>query len=353
MKTKFLFLTLFTLISLISIAQTENFNNVQLPDAGGTLHGNLWFGGQSQSGQTGMRLFGGAVNGSSNGGGYIDVKAPNLTSGLRFRVNTSNGGTERMRINANGNVGIGTASPASRLSVNGKGNAKYTSYFYTKSTLSGASAIYGYAAKPTGTAASTSGVIGRSISGTGYSRGVAGTSYNSLPKTAGRAYGGFFQGGNATSKWNYGVYGQVIGSNHGAAVFGWDKVTAANQSETLANKSYAAFFVGDAYVSGNMGIGIKTPQNKLDVCGVIRGKEVKVESGWCDYVFANDYKMPTIEEEAEFITNKGHLLSFESAEDMKGEIKLGDVTKRQQETIEKLMLYVIELDKEIKALKAQ
>jgi hypothetical protein len=41
----------------------------------------------------------------------------NPSDGLRFRVDTSNGGTERMRITASGNVGIGTAAPTSRFSV--------------------------------------------------------------------------------------------------------------------------------------------------------------------------------------------------------------------------------------------
>lgn len=37
--------------------------------------------------------------------------------------------------------------------------------------------------------------------------------------------------------------------------------------------------------TGNIGIGVKTPVYKLEVCGTIRAKEVRVETGWCDYVF--------------------------------------------------------------------
>lgn len=264
-----------------------------------------------------------------------------------------NPATTAQKINRTGNVGIGTTNPISKLSVNGAGNVKYSAFFQTNSASSGKAAVYGSADKITIGNASVSGVVGKIISGKGYARGVFGTSYNSTPQTAGRSYGGYFQAGNATSRWNYGMYATVIGSNHGAAVFGWDRVTNAGGNIAMSNKSYAAFFVGDAYISGDVGIGIKRPDYKLDVCGTIRAKEVKVESGWCDYVFADEFQLPTLAEEAQHIKEKGHLLSFESAEDMDGEIQLGDVTKRQQETIEKLMLYVIELDKEIKALKAQ
>lgn len=93
-----------------------------------------------------------------------------------------------------------------------------------------------------------------------------------------------------------------------------------------------------------------TDDKTVDVCGDVRAKEVRVESGWCDYVFDKEYNLPTLEEEAAFIANNGHLSDFESEEAMDGQINVGDVTKRQQETIEKLMLYVIELNEKVKQL---
>lgn len=100
-------------------------------------------------------------------------------------------------------------------------------------------------------------------------------------------------------------------------------------------------------------IGKSVMEGNLHVCGQIKTKEVKVEDGWCDYVFDESYQLPTLIEEAQFIEENGHLSNFESETTMNGEIKLADVTKRQQETIEKLMLHVIEMDKEIRHLKAQ
>lgn len=97
---------------------TLGAGNIFLPNANGGIDGNLYFGGITNTGNTGMRLFGGLVNGTTPAG-YIDVRTTNLADGLRFRVDTTDGGTERMRITAAGNVGIGTASPARTLEVNG------------------------------------------------------------------------------------------------------------------------------------------------------------------------------------------------------------------------------------------
>jgi hypothetical protein len=79
--------------------------NIFLPNAAEGVNGNLYFGGTTDTGQVGMRLFGGNVNGSIPSG-FIDVRAGTLTDGLIFRVDTFFGGTERMRITASGTVEI-------------------------------------------------------------------------------------------------------------------------------------------------------------------------------------------------------------------------------------------------------
>jgi len=98
---------------------------------------------------------------------------------------------------------------------------------------------------------------------------------------------------------------------------------------------------------GNVGIGTSNPEKALDVCGHIRAKEVVIESDWCDYVFNKNYQLPTLVEQANFIENNGHLKNFDSEKEMEGEIQVADVTKKQQQTVEEMMLYLIEMDKKM------
>jgi trimeric autotransporter adhesin len=84
--------------------------NLLLPNVNTSSSGNLFFGGVTEAGQNGMRLFGGTINGGPITGGFIDVKAATLTDGLRFRVDNSFGGIERMRIAANGNITMGNVT---------------------------------------------------------------------------------------------------------------------------------------------------------------------------------------------------------------------------------------------------
>lgn len=97
---------------------TLGSGNISLPTAKGGVDGNLYFGGTTDTGQIGMRLFGGKINDKLQSG-FIDVRAGTLADGLIFRVDTFFGGAEQMRINASGNVGIANPSPAGKLHIGG------------------------------------------------------------------------------------------------------------------------------------------------------------------------------------------------------------------------------------------
>lgn len=102
--------------------------------------------------------------------------------------------------------------------------------------------------------------------------------------------------------------------------------------------------------NGKIGINTTTPDFHLDVKGTIRANEVRVESGWSDHVFLPEYKLPTLQEEESHIQENGHLIGFESEEAMNGQIKVADVTNRQQVKIEELMLHLIDLSKQVDQL---
>ena len=110
-----------------------------------------------------------------------------------------------------------------------------------------------------------------------------------------------------------------------------------------------------AAATGNVGIGTENfGTYKLAVNGNIRTKEVVVESGWADYVFEKKYKLPLLSDVEKFIHTNKHLPNIPSAVEIeKNGLQLGDMQKRMMEKIEELTLYIIEQQKQIKAMQLE
>lgn len=103
--------------------------------------------------------------------------------------------------------------------------------------------------------------------------------------------------------------------------------------------------------SGNIGIGTTNPQNTLDVNGTIRAKEIKVESGWADFVFDDNYKLPTLEEVAIHIKENKRLPDIPSADEVaKDGVNLGEMNVKLLQKIEELTLYTIQQQELTKSL---
>ncbi|MFV1883201.1 MAG: hypothetical protein ACMZ7B_01730 [Balneola sp.] len=107
----------------------------------------------------------------------------------------------------------------------------------------------------------------------------------------------------------------------------------------------------DITSNGNVGIGTSTPGNKLEVNGTIRSKEVIVEAtGWPDFVFKTDYHLPDLSFVEAFIKEHGHLPNIPSQQQVEEQGQsLGETQKLLLQKIEELTLYVIELKKENEA----
>ena len=104
--------------------------------------------------------------------------------------------------------------------------------------------------------------------------------------------------------------------------------------------------------SGNVAIGTSSVPSdyKLAVEGKIRTREIRVDQDtWPDYVFKEDYDLPTLEEIERYIEEKGHLPNIPSAKEVETNgIELGEMDKLLLEKIEELTLHTIGLQKLLK-----
>lgn len=96
----------------------------------------------------------------------------------------------------------------------------------------------------------------------------------------------------------------------------------------------------------------------LAVNGKIGAREIKVsiQNPWPDYVFENNYKLLSLDNVEQYLTKHKHLPNIPSAKELKTEecgLNLGEMQGMQMEKIEEIYLYLIDMNKELKALKKE
>jgi len=286
-----------------------------------------------------------------------EVGAPDLTNATAIGANATVTVSNAVVLGNNANVGIGTGSPSSPLHI-----VSSISNNSLKVTTSGTSN------DPSILLARNSGANDKFQMNV---RGASGNSWLSIwDATNGTVDNGINIKGNSVGIGTFSpgyrldVVGRMRIRNGNGSAGTWF-MNAANTVDAgfvgMLNDNYVGLYgtgIGWGFVmnttSGNVGIGTFTPGYKLDVCGTIRAKELRVESGWCDYVFEKNYKLKSIEELEEFINENKHLPGIAPASEVEKEgLKVGEMNKAMMEKIEELTLYVIQLSKENKKLQQE
>lgn len=175
---------------------------------------------------------------------------------------------------------------------------------------------------------------------------------------------GSSSGGETTNNGSYNVF---IGNQSGFSEEGSNKLIIGH-SEDNKELITGDFALRQLKLAGKVGIGyafgnypttsgsVNISKYNLFVKGGLLAEEVRVSlaSTWADYVFAKDYKLPTLQEVEKQIQDNGHLFNVPSAKQVAADgIDLGEMAKIQQEKIEELTLYLIQQNKEIELLKSK
>lgn len=118
------------------------------------------------------------------------------------------------------------------------------------------------------------------------------------------------------------------------------------------------WYYGDDIVidaTGNVGIGTLNPQAKLAVKGDMHAQKVKVTlTGWSDFVFEPDYKLPSIYEMEQYIKEHKHLPGIPNEAEVKEKgIDVGEMNKLLLQKVEEQMLYIIEMKKQMDEMRKE
>jgi hypothetical protein len=109
--------------------------------------------------------------------------------------------------------------------------------------------------------------------------------------------------------------------------------------------------------SGNLGIGTFPNSNfKLAVAGNVIAEAVVIQmrANWPDYVFESTYRLPSLTELEKFIITHKHLPEVPSAKEVEqGGVNVGEINLLLLKKVEELTLYIIELEKKNQAFEKE
>lgn len=94
---------------------------------------------------------------------------------------------------------------------------------------------------------------------------------------------------------------------------------------------------------------------KLSVDGKIVAKEAVIQiSDWADYVFDENYQLPSLDEVKDYVAENNHLPNVPATAEMVANgLNVTETSIKQQEKIEELFLYMIQLNERVKSLELE
>jgi hypothetical protein len=313
-----------------------------------------------------LEVFGGGnllLRGANNDAGDLIFRANSLaqlgrvwtnTSGISGLFLSSGDNTPDLTIDSNGKVGIGTLTPTTKLEVFGGGNLLLRGanndagdLIFRANSLAQLGRVW----------TNTSGISGLFLSSgdntpdlTIDSNGKVGVG-TSNPTAKLEVFGG----GNLLLRGANNDAGDLIFRANSLAQLGrvWTN-TSGISGLFLSSGDNTPDLTIDS--NGKVGIGTtSTGSHKLAVDGSVGAREIKVEAiGWSDFVFNDDYTLPTLQEVEHHIKDKGHLKDIPSAKQVKENgILLGEMDAKLLQKIEELTLYIIQLNKRVLELEKE
>jgi hypothetical protein len=140
------------------------------------------------------------------------------------------------------------------------------------------------------------------------------------------------------------VTGGVVRASVGSSDAGDAPLGLQASTLSFVNSGGFRFYINTA---GNVGIGTTNPTYKLSVNGSIQAKEIRVETGWADFVFAPEYALRPLSEVESYICQNRHLPDVTPASEIqKDGLQVGKQMTEMMQKIEELTLYLIDLKKE-------
>jgi hypothetical protein len=119
-------------------------------------------------------------------------------------------------------------------------------------------------------------------------------------------------------------------------------------------------YSGNAYCPGRVWIGKKPTSAHTDFNFAVGGKivaqsvYVTMNVNWADYVFEEDYKLPSLAQVESFYKANKHLPEVPTAAQVQEQgIDVGEMNTLLLKKVEELTLYVVELNKSVETLKKQ